>query len=210
MDARQQLVNDHLHLPSVIATTCAAELDLGGVVPLADLVAYGHQGLLEAAERYSPEAGTKFTTFSWHRIRGAVLDGVRCSGPYRRAQVNARRALEAETDPGAEKQPTEGAATAALLIQSDVPVDEIVSDDDSIETAIDARRLRARVAEAVAALPTRERQVTEMHYFQGRQFTEVAEILGITREYVSRVHGRALGRLHDVLGEPVEEGGAAR
>jgi RNA polymerase sigma factor (sigma-70 family) len=36
-----------------------------------DLVEYGMIGLLEAAQRFDPEAGANFMTFAYYRIRGA-------------------------------------------------------------------------------------------------------------------------------------------
>jgi RNA polymerase sigma factor (sigma-70 family) len=47
---------------------CSVELD--------DLVAYGQIGLLEALQRFDKDRGMKFATFAWHRIRGAILDGL--------------------------------------------------------------------------------------------------------------------------------------
>ena len=45
-------------------------------VELDDLVAYGQIGLLEALQRFDKDRGMKFATFAWHRIRGAILDGL--------------------------------------------------------------------------------------------------------------------------------------
>ena len=59
------------------------------------------------------------------------------------------------------------------------------------------------VAKAVAALPARQRQVVDLHYFQGHQFTEVSRRLDLTREYVARVHTRALNNLEIALAEAV-------
>ncbi len=194
-DLRQQLIADHLHLPGVIATRCSAEFDLAGLIPFDDLVAYGNKGLLEAASRYSLDTGTKFSTFSWHRIRGAMIDGVRASGPYNRPQVTARRELETAAD-----SPSADVLVDALLTQSDVEIDDLAGDDQcSPEAAIDARRLRAAVVAAVEALSARQRQVVRLHYFEGHRFTEIGQILDLTREYVSRLHAQALGQLKAAL-----------
>jgi RNA polymerase sigma factor FliA len=205
--AREQLVNEHLHLPAVIATACRAELGVAGVISLDDMVAYGHRGLLEAAERYSPEVGAKFVTYSWHRIRGAVIDGVRENGPYGRSQIAARRALETEADSATLLSSTpanDNGRAEALLVRSDVPVDEIATGEDpQPEAAVDVARLRGAVAKAVAALPPRQRQIIELHYFQGHSFTDLSRQIGLTREYVARLHTRALRHLEGVLAADV-------
>jgi RNA polymerase sigma factor FliA len=201
--ARQQLVNEHLPLPGVIANACRNELDVAGLVSVDDLIAYGRQGLVEAAARYCPEFGTKFITYSWHRIRGAMIDGVRESGPYGRAQVAARRALQVEASSSEaldSVSANDNGRPDALLVQSDVPLDELAEvEAPDAEAALDVARLRMAVAKAVATLPARQRQIVELHYFHGHQFTEVSRQLGLTREYVARIHTRALNNLEVAL-----------
>ena len=46
-------------------------------VDLADLVAYGLVGLIDAVERYDPSRGVKFESFAGLRIRGAIIDAMR-------------------------------------------------------------------------------------------------------------------------------------
>jgi RNA polymerase sigma factor for flagellar operon FliA len=46
-------------------------------VELDDLVGFGMIGLLNAMERFDPSRGTLLRTYAEHRIRGAILDGLR-------------------------------------------------------------------------------------------------------------------------------------
>ncbi|MGH9784747.1 MAG: sigma-70 family RNA polymerase sigma factor [Terriglobia bacterium] len=66
-----------LHLPQVrlVAETLRARLRF--VLELDDLMSYGVIGLLRAIERYDPDRGVLLKTYAEHRIRGAMLDGVR-------------------------------------------------------------------------------------------------------------------------------------
>lgn len=66
-----------LHLPQVrlVAETLRARLRFA--MELDDLVSYGVIGLLRAIERYDPGRGVLLKTYAEHRIRGAMLDGVR-------------------------------------------------------------------------------------------------------------------------------------
>lgn len=53
-----------------------------------DLVQEGFVGLLEAAQRFDPDAGTALSTFAYHRIRGAMLDAI--SKAQRQLQLKSR------------------------------------------------------------------------------------------------------------------------
>jgi DNA-directed RNA polymerase specialized sigma24 family protein len=48
----------------------------------------------------------------------------------------------------------------------------------------------------VQELPRRERLLVIGHYFHERRFDRVAEELGISKSWASRLHRRALRRLH--------------
>jgi RNA polymerase sigma factor for flagellar operon FliA len=57
-----------------------AQKMLGGLhasVERQDLVSWGTFGLMDAIERYDPDAGTKFSTFATYRIQGAINDEMR-------------------------------------------------------------------------------------------------------------------------------------
>lgn len=56
-----------------------------------DLVGFGMQGLVEAAQRYDRSHGTVFTTFAYYRVRGAMFDGVRQMGWLPRAEYARMR-----------------------------------------------------------------------------------------------------------------------
>src|SRR5262249_28499421 len=76
-DFRKKLIADHMEMAVAIASECVLKFNLSSLLPYADVVAYAQQGLVEAANRYSPQCGTHFRSYSWPRIKGAVIDGVR-------------------------------------------------------------------------------------------------------------------------------------
>src|SRR6185437_6886528 len=73
---RDRLVTDHLPLVRSIAGAVRSS-PVGANVPLDDLIAYGANGLLDAAERFDPERGVPFDVFCRYRVRGAIVDGIR-------------------------------------------------------------------------------------------------------------------------------------
>jgi RNA polymerase sigma factor for flagellar operon FliA len=51
----------------------------------------------------------------------------------------------------------------------------------------------------VAKLPARQQQVIRLHYFNGLQFVDIAEAMGITKGRVSQLHKEGLEQLRRML-----------
>ena len=66
-----------LHLPQVRLVAETLRVRLRFALELEDLMSYGAIGLLRAIERFDPGRGVLLKTYAEHRIRGAMLDGVR-------------------------------------------------------------------------------------------------------------------------------------
>ena len=66
-----------LHLPQVRLVAEGLRERLRFAMELEDLMSYGVIGLLKAIERFDPTRGILLKTYAEHRIRGAILDGVR-------------------------------------------------------------------------------------------------------------------------------------
>src|SRR6516164_5871726 len=75
---RQRLVD--ANVPFVRSIAAKIKEQMPREIEFDDLVAYGMQGLLEAAERYDNRHGVSFTTFAYYRVRGAIFDGLRGMG----------------------------------------------------------------------------------------------------------------------------------
>ena len=92
---------------------------------------------------------------------------------------------------------TDGAALSLM---------DVVSEDADLLETVSLRERIAQVRQAVERnLTDQERQVILMRYGLGglkpsRQ-REVAQMLGISRSYVSRIEKRALSKLREALGE---------
>jgi RNA polymerase sigma factor (sigma-70 family) len=69
----RRLIESHLPLVRAIAFRMWQSRPSGA--ELGDLAAWGTVGLCEAAARFQPRRGTKFVSFAYPRIRGAMLDG---------------------------------------------------------------------------------------------------------------------------------------
>ena len=70
-EALHQLVSSHIRLVIAIASRFRRY-----GLPLADMIQEGHVGLLEAAARFEPERGVRFSTYVTWWIRAAIQDYV--------------------------------------------------------------------------------------------------------------------------------------
>ena len=97
----------HQELVERVVRRLIRELDLS--CDPADLRAWGHQGVLEAKQRFDSARGVRFSTFAYYRVRGAVLDGVRSQGFIKRrayAKLKAFEATDSLAEQYGEAQPT--------------------------------------------------------------------------------------------------------
>jgi len=201
-----------------IAHKVRAQLDFQG--DLDDLLSAGMEGLITARSRFDASRGVKFNTFAYYRVRGSMLDQIRKMAyvppkthRLMRAAEAADDVLEAETNvrgaagPG-EKDPKQsleriddalGKLTASFVLAA-VGQDEN-KEAETPESAAIAGSEAARVRAALDVLDERERALVEGYYFEGRRFDEVANELGISKSWASRIHGKALDRLRRALGE---------
>jgi RNA polymerase sigma factor for flagellar operon FliA len=70
--------------------------------------------------------------------------------------------------------------------------------DDPEERASRAELAQA-VRHAVRELPERERALVERHYFDDERFDQIAQDLGISKSWASRLHSQAIERLGELL-----------
>jgi RNA polymerase sigma factor FliA len=221
---RAQLVERHLD----IARRAAAVIHprVRDHVALDELVALANAGLAEAAHRYDPDRGVAFPTFAWYRVNGAIVDGLRKASHLPRrawAKLVALRAANdyleqrAEADRGAAQRgatPATGADALAAAQQALAAVRTMYVTsletlrDQGFEPASDARapgdqldgsRLAARLRDAIARLPDRERALVTKHYWEGKNLLEAGAELGISKSWASRLHAQAVERLRAIV-----------
>lgn len=62
-----------------------------------DLVSYAYIGLVDAVEKFNPDAGCKFPSYAIRRISGAILDGLRAEDVLPRTARQKVKRLEIRT-----------------------------------------------------------------------------------------------------------------
>lgn len=181
-----------------------------------DFEQFAYEGLLQAIDRFDPLIGTPFSAYARRRIAGSISDGVARMSEID-AQVSHRGRIEQERlralrrtagpDGGADAvaELTELALALAigLMLEGTSMAGARDSGADVRPDAYESlawRQLQARLAGAVATLPEREALVVRHHYENGLGFSDIAELLGLSRGRVSQLHRGALERLRRKLG----------
>lgn len=228
---RDKLVEQHLSLVQAVARKLKKQITAR--VEFDDLVGYGAKGLIEAAERFDPQHGVAFSTFSYYRIRGAMLDGLRTMGWYSRADYARYRAEEraneylqnqsdregaAAAGGAKEGAPTAEGAEAALASVAEILGGIATVHITSIEAAahvaderlpapdanLDTGRLSIRVRAAIKKLPDRERQLMELYYFGDKNLEEAGAVMGLSKSWACRLHARAVDLLRQELADALD------
>ena len=189
-DFRQKLIADHMEMAAAIAADCTTKFKLRSLLPYEDVLGYAQQGLVEAANRYSPEHGTSFRTFSWSRIKGAIIDGVRKTSRQGYHPLEGDLLGDHRDD-------------APHSRNRDPQTIEAMADQESLldppENRLDRKRLRARLLKAIDELPARERDVTLRHYYRGEDLVAISRDKGLCHDYVGRIHTSSIRQLRASL-----------
>ena len=180
LEARNTLIERNLRLVAhIMKKYYASESDQE------DLISIGTIGLIKAVGSYRLDKNIKFATYASRCIENEILMYFR-SRRKNSQDVSLSELIETGTD------------GAALELQDVVAGEEDLLED--LAARENARRLRAAVE---ATLTGQEKEVVCMRYGlfgrQAQKQREVAEKLGISRSYVSRIEKRALERLREAL-----------
>ena len=150
-------------------------------VPLEDIISIGTIGLIKAVNTFDPEKKIKLATYASRCIENEIL-------MYLRKSSNRRQ--EASID-----EPLNTDADGNELLLSDV----LGSDQNQVSSRLEQDAEREVLLRAVGELPARECKIMCMRFgLSGeKEHTqkEVADQLGISQSYISRLEKRIIRRL---------------
>ena len=92
-----QLIEDNLELVKKIAWQIFGRVQR--VVEIEDLIQQGMEGLVSAAQKYSPKEGVNFQQYAQLRIRGSIIDYLRKNSNLCRTTIKRKQAGIAEQIP---------------------------------------------------------------------------------------------------------------
>ena len=178
--ARDKLIVHNLRLVVYIAK----KFESTGI-GIEDLVSIGTIGLIKAVKTFCPTKNIKFATYASRCIENEILMFLRKSSQYRN-DLSIDEPLNIDYD-GNE------------LLLSDI----LGTEDDIVNKGIENEAEREILRDAVSELCDREREIMEMRFglIDGKEKTqkEVAELIGISQSYISRLEKKIIKKLRKKL-----------
>jgi RNA polymerase sporulation-specific sigma factor len=146
-----------------------------------DLISIGTIGLMKAANTFRTDKNIKLATYASRCIENEILMYIRKSGNLR-TELSIDEPLSTDYD-GNE------------LLLSDI----LGTDEDSAGKRLEEDEERKIIYDALATLSPREREIIELRFglSGGNEMTQkdVADVLGISQSYISRLEKRILAHL---------------
>ena len=180
--ARDTLILHNLRLVVYIAR----KFESTGIY-IEDLISIGTIGLIKAVETFHPEKNIKLATYASRCSENEILMHLRKTAQYRN-EISIDEPLNVDWD-GNE------------LLLSDL----LGTEEDVVNRGIENEAERNMLHEAVRQLSPRERQIMEMRFglIDGKEKTqkEVADLIGISQSYISRLEKKIIKRLRTRLEE---------
>lgn len=173
---REELIVHNLRLVVYIAK----KFETSGVF-VEDLISIGTIGLIKAVNTFRPEKNIKLATYASRCIENEILMYLRKTNTHK-ADVSIDEPLNVDWD-GNE------------LLLSDI----LGSEPDSIHENLEYDDEKKLLLKCVRTLPSRERMIMNMRFGLDGESEhtqkEVADLLGISQSYISRLEKRILGQL---------------
>ena len=179
-DARQKLILHNLRLVSHIvrkyySTNKNQE----------DLISIGTIGLVKAVDTFNTDNGTRFATYASKCIQNEILMSFRAEKKHS-SDISINETIDVDRD---------GNPLAYI---------DVISSEENVSEEIERKIMSERALKCIKTVLTlRERQIIIMRYglCGTRELTqrEIAERLGISRSYVSRIEKSALEKLKNAL-----------
>ena len=151
-----------------------------------DLVSIGTIGLVKAVDTYNIDNGTRFATYAAKCIQNEILMSFRAERRHA-SDISINETIDVDRD---------GNPLSYI---------DVISSDENVAEETERKIMSERAMRCIkTALTLREQQIIKMRYglCGSDQLTqrEIADKLGISRSYVSRIEKSALEKLKSALG----------
>ncbi len=178
--ARDELIEHNLRLVVYIAK----KFD-GSVPDTSDLISIGAMGLIKAVNNYNPDKNIKLATYASRCIENEILMHLR---------KVSRRKCEISLD-----EPVNTDWEGNELMLSDI----IGTDPDSVCMEIEKKSEIELLYKSMEKLSAKERKILYLRYGldgeEEKTQKEIADMLGISQSYISRLEKKVLLKLRDDL-----------
>lgn len=178
--AREKLIVHNLRLVVYIAK----KFESSGV-SIDDLISIGTIGLIKAVNTFSPEKNIKLATYASRCIENEILMHLR--------KISSQKMVISLDEP----LNTDWDGNELML------ADVLGSEGDEISREIEEDDEKRILLQVIDGLPKREKEIIEMRFGLGdkEELTqkEVADIMGISQSYISRLEKRIIKKIGNRL-----------
>ena len=228
LDKSQTSINDLIQNNLDLVKKIAWQLHgrVQNIVEVEDLIQQGMEGLVHAAQKYSPKEGVNFAQYAQLRIRGSIIDFLRKNSNLCRTTIKKKQEFE-KTKLNLEKKLNRKATEQELIdflglsddefnywkkafeanvVQSlDTAYNEysilFASQEDDPESSLQNKELKNQIRDALSVLNQREALVAQLYYVEELNVYEIAEVLEISTGRISQIKKSIIGKLRNEINQ---------
>lgn len=220
------LIENHLDIVKKVAWQIYGKVS--NVVEVEDLIQQGMEGLIHAAQKYSPKDGVKFSQYAYLRIRGSIIDFLRKNSNLCRTTIIKKKEFDKaifELQSNLNREPSKDEIINKLGINDDEysywttafeaskvqSLDSVYNEfsiiyasiDNNPEQSLDEKQIKSTLKKALKQLNQREALITQLYYVEEMNIYEIAEILDISTGRISQIKKNIINKLRNILNEEI-------
>jgi RNA polymerase sigma factor for flagellar operon FliA len=224
---RERLIVEHLPQVRLIARRIHERLP--DSVSLDDLISNGVVGLIAAVDKFDPSQNVQLKTYAEHKIRGAILDGLRemdWAPKNKRRRAKLIEATIAVLEQRLGRAPAEEEISVELKVsveeyrqwlyeirgltigsfefasedaEGDL-LDYIPDTEDNLPSkTLERAELEQVLAHGIEQMPKAERTVLSLYYHEEATLREIAEIMGMHLSRIAQLKSQGILRLRTYM-----------
>ncbi|MFA5928792.1 MAG: sigma-70 family RNA polymerase sigma factor [Candidatus Margulisiibacteriota bacterium] len=218
-DISDAFVEEYMPMVKLVVGTIVGAGKLPPGMTYNDLVSYGVEGLIKAWHNFDEKRGVLFKTYASYRVKGEIIDRLRKEWRYRNPA--GYKKLQAKMEDNISQFASDVAASPedSVAKQPGDPVQNVVAQSaivyllslDSMEVSSEAAgfkdsaehlvedmefaRERAILWEEVKSMDPDEKKIVHLFYIENKKQNDIADILGLSKSKVSRMHVKLVQKL---------------
>lgn len=185
MEARDTLIIHNLRLVVYIAKKFESTK-----INIEDLISIGSMGLIKAVQTFKIEKNIKLATYASRCIENEIL-------MHLRKTIKTRQEVSLDEVLNVDSEGNEMVLADILGSVEEETIDQMTREED-----------QQNILRALSTLKEREREIIEMRFgladHKAMTQREVAELLGISQSYISRLEKRIIDKMRHIVSSKVE------
>ncbi len=216
------LIQNNLDLVKKIAWQLHGRVQ--NIVEIEDLIQQGMEGLIHAAQKYTPKEGVNFAQYAQLRIRGSIIDYLRKNSNLCRTTIKKKQEFDKYRF-DLEKKLNRNASERELIEFIGITDDEynywkqafeanvvqsldsayneysilFASSDENPEIKLQNKELKNQIREALNILNQREAMVAQLYYVDELNIYEIADVLEISTGRISQIKKSIIQKLRNEI-----------